>query len=139
MTNFISLLSIILTLNYIFFLVQLTSQLITYEHEGNWSKALEYYDLLVRSATLHQTDNLSGKSSNTYSLTSHGEEDKMSNWKCYKGLMRSLQKTGCTHVLDTYSQGLTSQIGHLQNDSEFTELQVVLSFYAPIIFFLPKI
>lgn len=106
------------------------SQLITCEHEGNWSKALEYYDLLVRFPAVQQPGSLAGKTLTTYLHFPHGEEDKMSNWKCYKGLMRSLQKTGCTHVLDTYGQGLTSQIGYLQNDSEFTELQVILCFCA---------
>lgn len=109
-----------------------------YEHEGNWSKALEYYDLLVRSPTMQQISILSGKSTD-FSITSSGEEDKMNNWKYYKGLMRSLQKNGCTHVLDAYGHGLTSQIGNLQNDSEFTELQVVFISSTPIIFFLPMI
>ncbi|XP_020270626.1 serine/threonine-protein kinase ATM [Asparagus officinalis] len=102
---------------------KLKSQLVTCEHEGNWSKALEYYDLLVRFPAVQQPGSLASKTLSTYLHFPHGEEDKMSNWKCYKGLMRSLQKTGCTHVLDTYGHGLTSQIGYLQNDSEFTELQ----------------
>lgn len=119
-----------------FLLLQLTSQLITYEHEGNWSKALESYDLLVRSTAMLQTDSFAGKSSTTYFPSSHGQEDNMSNWKCYKGLMRSLQKTGCIHLLDTYSHGLNSQFGCLQNDSEFMELQVVLML---ISYFLPRI
>ncbi|KAK9943183.1 hypothetical protein M0R45_008801 [Rubus argutus] len=69
---------------------KLTSQIITFEHEGNWSKALEYYDL---------------------------------QRKPYKGLIRSLQQTGCMHVLDFYCQGLTSRKGQFHHDLEFTELQ----------------
>ncbi|KAK1369693.1 hypothetical protein POM88_035785 [Heracleum sosnowskyi] len=71
---------------------KLSSQIITFEHEGNWSKALEYYDL---------------------------QEDEMSIRKPYKGLIRSLQQLGCTHVLDLYSQGLTSRKGRFQHDFEF--------------------
>ncbi|KAF3642282.1 putative serine/threonine-protein kinase ATM-like isoform X4, partial [Capsicum annuum] len=40
-----------------------------------------------------------------------------------KGLIRSLQQIGCTHLLDVYCQGLTSQKGRFQHDPEFTELQ----------------
>ncbi|KAK1384233.1 hypothetical protein POM88_021968 [Heracleum sosnowskyi] len=74
---------------------KLSSQIITFEHDGNWSKALEYYDL----------------------------QDEMRIRKPYKGLIRSLQQLGCTHVLDLYSQGLTSRKGRFQHDFEFTELQ----------------
>lgn len=103
----------------------MSSQIITFEHEGNWSKALEYYDLQVRSEpsvpstkslpeTSHQRDNCS------FPLT----EDETKIRKPYKGLIRSLQQLGCTHVLDLYSQGLTSRKGRFQHDFEFTELQV---------------
>ncbi|XP_017218492.1 serine/threonine-protein kinase ATM [Daucus carota subsp. sativus] len=103
---------------------KLSSQIITFEHEGNWSKALEYYDLQVRSEpsvpstkslpeTSHQRDNCS------FPLT----EDETKIRKPYKGLIRSLQQLGCTHVLDLYSQGLTSRKGRFQHDFEFTELQ----------------
>ncbi|XP_077244126.1 serine/Threonine-kinase ATM-like protein isoform X2 [Tasmannia lanceolata] len=107
---------------------KLTSQIITYEHEGNWSKALEYYDLLVRTAPVEEKDGLLGSLSGHHSpgirqkLFSKSEHE-MRNWKSYKGLMRSLQQTGCTHVLDIYCQGLTTQNGQFQNDSEFSELQ----------------
>ncbi|KAJ8476072.1 hypothetical protein OPV22_019799 [Ensete ventricosum] len=94
---------------------QLTSQIITFEHEGNWSKALEYYDLLVRSASIgpgkHSVDDSSSQAT------------EGSCWKSYKGLMRSLQKTGCTHVLDVYCQGLTISNGCLQHDTEFADMQ----------------
>lgn len=100
-----------------------------YEHEGNWSKALEYYDLLVRTAPLEEMDGLSGYFSKDKSQCIHHPsflklENDVCNWKSYKGLMRSLQQTGCTHVLDLYCQGLITQKGLLQNDLEFTEMQV---------------
>ncbi|XP_064968170.1 serine/threonine-protein kinase ATM-like isoform X2 [Musa acuminata AAA Group] len=97
---------------------QLTSQIITFEHEGNWSKALEYYDLLVRSASIGP-----GKHSVDDTLSSSHATEGRSCWKSYKGLMRSLQKTGCTHVLDVYCQGLTISNGCLQHDTEFADMQ----------------
>ncbi|WOL02921.1 serine/threonine-protein kinase ATM [Canna indica] len=97
---------------------QLTSQIVTFEHEGNWSKALEYYDLLVRSALTATT-----KHSVAASVSSSQAKEESINWKLHKGLMRSLQKTGCTHVLDVYCQGLTSYNGYLQHDSEFADMQ----------------
>lgn len=54
-------------------------------------------------------------------------EDKMMNWKMHKGLMRSLQKTGCSHVLDVYCEGLTRQKGSLQQDAEFIDIQVSIA------------
>ncbi|URE12214.1 FATC domain [Musa troglodytarum] len=97
---------------------QLTSQIITFEHEGNWSKALEYYDLLVRSASIGP-----GKHSVDDTLSYSQATEGRSCWKSYKGLMRSLQKTGCTHVLDVYCQGLTISNGCLQHDTEFADMQ----------------
>ncbi|KAF6155451.1 hypothetical protein GIB67_019977, partial [Kingdonia uniflora] len=94
---------------------KLTSQIITFEHERNWSKALEYYDLQVRSEGWMQPDQGARQASIS--------NDQVTRRTYYKGLMRSLQQTGCTHVLDLYCQGLTSQKGHFQHDSEFTELQ----------------
>ncbi|KAF9625359.1 hypothetical protein IFM89_022141 [Coptis chinensis] len=107
---------------------KLTSQIITYEHEGNWSKALEYYDLQVRAEHGVQTDgclvNLSqGKLQEAHQVSLLQPIDEMRHWKSYKGLMRSLQQTGCTHLLDLYCQGLTSQKGQFHHDLEFTELQ----------------
>ncbi|KAL5723782.1 non-specific serine/threonine protein kinase [Ranunculus cassubicifolius] len=107
---------------------KLTSQIITYEHEGNWGKALEYYDLRVRSEHEIPMDGYGGDSSEGQSAgslqVSHSKSiDEMGYRKSYKGLIRSLQQTGCTHVLDLYCQGLTSQKGQFQQDSEFTELQ----------------
>lgn len=46
--------------------------------------------------------------------------------KPYKGIIRSLQKTGCSHVLDLYFQGLTSRRGQFRYDEELYELQVLL-------------
>lgn len=107
---------------FIYLSVQLTSQIVTFEHEGNWNKALEYYDLLVRSASIGY-----GKHSFADSLTSSQVNTEKSSWKFYKGLMRSLQKTGCTHILDVYCHGLTNYSAYLQHDSEFADLQVGLS------------
>ncbi|EPS70319.1 hypothetical protein M569_04441, partial [Genlisea aurea] len=95
---------------------KLTSQVIIFEHEGNWTKALEYYDLQVRSEPTAQ--NIS---------SSYQEPDHLSNGierkRPYKGLIRSLEQMGCKHLLDVYCQGLTSQREQSQNDQEFIELQ----------------
>ena len=113
---------------------KLTSQIITFEHEGNWSKALEYYDLQVRSEPVAGMDGSSRNLSPEHSqLTVHPSfsksEDVIRQREPYKGLIRSLQKIGCTHVLDLYCQGLTSRNGQFQHDLEFTELQVCLINY----------
>ncbi|KAH9720220.1 serine/threonine-protein kinase ATM [Citrus sinensis] len=111
---------------------KLSSQIVTLEHEGNWSKALEYYELQVRSDVMLQMDGNSG------ALSPHGlpsvhlspstSENEMMQRKPYKGLMRSLQQVGCMHVLDMYCKGLTSWKGQFQHDPEFTKLQeLVLS------------
>ncbi|CAI0398621.1 unnamed protein product, partial [Linum tenue] len=108
---------------------KLASQVVTFEHEGNWSKALEYYDLQVRSNAILQADVSSSIAlmKNTQSACHSAlpaTHDEMSQRKPYKGLIRSLQQMGCTHVLDIYCQGLTSRKDQLQHDLEFTELQV---------------
>ncbi|KAJ1282905.1 hypothetical protein BS78_03G087400 [Paspalum vaginatum] len=95
---------------------EITSQLIRYEHEGDWSSALEYYDLLLRSTPKEYLGKLTGAGSSR-------AEDTALNWKMHKGLMRSLQKTGCGHVLDVYCEGLTHQKGCLQQDEEFIDIQ----------------
>ncbi|KAM1451845.1 hypothetical protein ACFX2I_038908 [Malus domestica] len=107
---------------------KLSSQIITFEHEGNWSKALEYYDLQVRSAALVPVDfgsrNLSMEETQpTDCLSNPILENAMRQRKPYKGLIRSLQQTGCMHVLDLYCQGLTTRKGQFDHDLEFTELQ----------------
>ncbi|XP_022845090.1 serine/threonine-protein kinase ATM isoform X2 [Olea europaea var. sylvestris] len=106
---------------------KLTSQIITYEHEGNWSKALEYYDLQVRSEPMVQTSSSTNSALENSLQAAHPSssriEDEIVHKKPYKGLIRSLQQIGCTHVLDVYCQGLTSQKGQFQRDLEFTELQ----------------
>ncbi|KAJ7956242.1 Serine/threonine-protein kinase ATM [Quillaja saponaria] len=107
---------------------KLTSQIITFEHEGNWGKALEYYDLQVRSVASLQMDGgfrtLSAGGTRTVNHVSASTTiDEMRLRKPYKGLIRSLQQIGCTHVLDLYCQGLTSTEGQFQHDLEFTELQ----------------
>lgn len=107
------------------------SQIITFEHEGNWSKALEYYDLQVRSDASLQMDGSSRylsleQTQPTNHLSVSKLEDEMTHRKPYKGLIRSLQQIGCMHVLDLYCQGLTSRKGQFQHDLEFAELQVCL-------------
>ncbi|GAV63786.1 PI3_PI4_kinase domain-containing protein/FAT domain-containing protein/FATC domain-containing protein, partial [Cephalotus follicularis] len=108
---------------------KLTSQIITFEHEGNWSKALEYYDLQVRSSAMELMDGGSRALSlqhvqPTCDLSPATLEDVMMRQrKPYKGLIRSLQQIGCTHLLDLYFQGLTSRKDHFHHDLEFKELQ----------------
>lgn len=102
-----------------------------FEHEGNWTKALEHYDLLLRTGKMEQ------KSANSRTLSPEKSQqlapgpfcisdNEMSQKTPFKGLIRSLQQIGCTHVLDIYCQGLASQKSQLQHDLEFTELQVCL-------------
>ncbi|XP_020523147.1 serine/threonine-protein kinase ATM isoform X2 [Amborella trichopoda] len=107
---------------------KLVSQITTYEHEGNWNKALEHYDLLVRTKQINRRDGESEiLATDNYQGVSQVKSSQFTSdsgcWNSYKGLMRSLQQTGCTHVLDVYCQGLTAQNGHLLQDAEFTELQ----------------
>ncbi|KAG0493501.1 hypothetical protein HPP92_004495 [Vanilla planifolia] len=102
---------------------KLTSQLALFEHEGNWSKALEYCDLLVRSVPVGETENFPGKSSTNECLTYSTYGGRTTNWKYCKGLMRSLQNIGSRHLLDLYGRGLVSKIGDSEHDREFAELQ----------------
>lgn len=114
--------------------MQLTLQSITYEHEGNWRKAIECYDLLLRTESVEQLAHaLPGGqvSAECLKLYASGAcdtnpinqkfKDKQDS---YKGLMRCLQQNGCTHILDLYRKGLTSQRDNFQQDPEFVELQV---------------
>lgn len=111
---------------------KLSYQIITLEHEGNWSKALEYYDLQVRSETMVQSNDGSGtllpEQSQTSQLSVSTSEDETRLGKPFKGLIKSLQKIGCMHVLDLYCQGLTSKKGQFQHDLPFIELQVFFLF-----------
>uniref|UniRef100_R7WG20 Serine/threonine-protein kinase ATM n=1 Tax=Aegilops tauschii TaxID=37682 RepID=R7WG20_AEGTA len=86
---------------------EVASQIIRYEHEGNWSSALEYYDLLVRSTPKENLANFAGTVLTGPSVSSKAEENLL-NWKMHKGLM---------------SQGLTNQKACLQQDSEFVDIQ----------------
>ncbi|KAL2525476.1 Non-specific serine/threonine protein kinase [Abeliophyllum distichum] len=108
---------------------ELTSQIITFEHDGNWSKALEFYDLQVRSEPMLHTSGSTNFSIENSQGAAHASlsriEDEMMHKKPYKGLIRSLQQIGSSHVLDVYCQGLTSQKGQFQRDLEFTELQTL--------------
>lgn len=114
---------------FLLYLEQITSQIIRYEHEGDWSSALEYYDLLVRSTPKENLGNLAGTALTGPSAVSSKADEKMLNWKMHKGLMRSLQKTGCSHVLDFYCQGLTNQKACLQQDSDFIDIQVSIIYF----------
>ncbi|XP_057988495.1 serine/threonine-protein kinase ATM isoform X2 [Hevea brasiliensis] len=107
---------------------KLTSQVVTFEHEGNWSKALEYYDQQVRANTMLEMNGGSRTLSVEHTQSAahlfvSESKDEMRLRKPYKGLIRSLQQIGCTHLLELYCQGLTSRMGQFQQDLEFTELQ----------------
>lgn len=106
--------------------LQLTSQIITFEHEGNWSKALEYYDLQVRSEASIEMGDYSRDvlPESLHPFSPSKSKDEMSQRKPHKGVIKSLQQIGCTHVLDMYSQGLMYRKGRIQDDLEFNELQV---------------
>ncbi|XP_019197259.1 PREDICTED: serine/threonine-protein kinase ATM isoform X3 [Ipomoea nil] len=102
---------------------KLSSQILTCEHEGNWSKALEYYDLQIRSEPAGQMEHLSAKNSQSAFHTYSSRSDESMRKQPLKGLIRSLQQIGCTHLLDVCCQWLTSQKGQFEHDPEFTELQ----------------
>ncbi|KAF7150625.1 hypothetical protein RHSIM_Rhsim02G0154200 [Rhododendron simsii] len=69
------------------------------------SKALEYYDLQVRSeAEIQREGSSRQKSHERFPLSFSNTEDEMRQRKPYKGLIRSLQQMGCTHMLDLYCQ-----------------------------------
>ncbi|KAK1369688.1 hypothetical protein POM88_035780 [Heracleum sosnowskyi] len=68
------------------YIAMLSSQIITFEHEGNWSKALEYYDLQGRSEPIVPASNFFPENSLrrehcSFPLT----EDEMSIRKPYEG------------------------------------------------------
>ncbi|CAI9106195.1 OLC1v1005280C2 [Oldenlandia corymbosa var. corymbosa] len=102
---------------------KLNSQVIMFEHEGNWTKALEHYDLLVQSGSMEHTKTFHEESQPLGPGMFHKYEDGSLPKTPFKGLIRSLQQIGCTHVLDVYCQGLASRNGQLLQDMEFTELQ----------------
>ncbi|KAK3035322.1 hypothetical protein RJ639_034030 [Escallonia herrerae] len=107
---------------------KLSLQIVTFEHEGNWGKALEYFDLQARSEAEMHMGSCSKKISPEHSqqavhLPVCTPEEELRQRKPYKGLIRSLQQIGCAHVLDLYCQGLSSRKGRFQHDSEFIELQ----------------
>ncbi|KAK9684733.1 hypothetical protein RND81_10G228300 [Saponaria officinalis] len=104
---------------------KLTSQALTFEHEGNWVKALEYHDLQVRleRVDLPQKCVSHESSGPTNSLPLPKTELEMSQRKPYKGVIKSLQRIGCAHIFDLYCQGLVSRQGEFQEDLEFVELQ----------------
>ncbi|XP_048590826.1 serine/threonine-protein kinase ATM isoform X1 [Brassica napus] len=107
---------------------KLSAQITTFEHEGNWSRALEYYDLQARSQKMvvpgslpenQGVEHFQPTTSAQHSVFGEGEVQRQP----FKGLIRSLQQTGCMHVLDLYCRGLTSREGSFQYDPEFIELQ----------------
>lgn len=51
-------------------------------------------------------------------------DNVLSLGKPYKGLIRAMQRIGCTHLLDLYFHGLTSCKGYFQYDEELAELEV---------------
>ena len=110
--------------------LQVSSQIVTFEHEGNWNKALEYYDLLIRKAPVEKNVVRESGSDNALQLNNElcAREVKESwFWKLHKGLIRSLQQIGCSHILDVYFRGLTNQKCYLVGDMDFIELQVCCS------------
>lgn len=111
--------------------LQLSTQIVILEHEGNWSKALEYYELQLGSSAMVQM----GGSSRALSGHMSTFENEMKMRKPCRGLVRSLQQIGCVHVLDMYCQGLTSRNGQFQHDVEFIELQVFSFLIYLFIFF----
>ncbi|XP_024013824.1 serine/threonine-protein kinase ATM [Eutrema salsugineum] len=107
---------------------KLSAQITTFEHEGNWTRALEYYDLQARSQKMVvpgsfsqnlEVEHFQPTISAQHSVFGEGEVQRQP----FKGLIRSLQQTGCMHVLDLYCRGLTSREGCFQYDPEFVELQ----------------
>ncbi|KAL2608088.1 hypothetical protein R1flu_026661 [Riccia fluitans] len=107
---------------------KVTSQLLRNEHEGNWSKALENYDLLLRNSKSRQVG-WKGRISNGEYSGAASEKSNSTNskvletWQLNKGLMRALQQNGCSHILDMYSSGVSQQEGSIRLDSEFKEIQ----------------
>ncbi len=92
---------------------QVRSQLQLYEHEGNWSKAAESYDLLLRSQ-----ESMLGMRVSTTEQHVSGQRD----WQLHQGLMKSLQQMGCSLIANLYYTGL-AQEGGIAKDSQFRELE----------------
>ncbi|CAH9111684.1 unnamed protein product [Cuscuta epithymum] len=102
---------------------KLSSQILTCEHEGNWSKALEYYDLQIRSQLAEpMVESIYAKKSQA-AVNMYSRSDELMHGKPLKGLIRSLQQIGCTHLLDVCCQWFTSQKAQFDHDPEFIELQ----------------
>ena len=118
----------------------MSAQITTFEHEGNWSRALEYYDLQARSQKIvvpgslpenQGVEHFQPTTSAQHSVFGEGEVQRQP----FKGLIRSLQQTGCMHVLDLYCRGLTSREGSFQYDPEFIELQVCILIWLRFLLF----
>jgi hypothetical protein len=107
----------------VFLSAKVTSQLLWYEHEGNWSKAVDSYDLLLRTAKPAQLGGPPSKP-NTEGNYSLSEDGMLPNWQLHKGLMRTLQQKGSSHILEMYRCGISQQAAGLRLDAEFKEMQV---------------
>lgn len=119
---------------------KLSAQIITFEHEGNWTRALEYYDLQARSQKIVVPGSVSENIEvEQFQPTTSARHSVFGEWEVqrqpFKGLIKSLQQTGCMHVLDLYCQGLTSREGCFQYDPEFIELQVCILIWLSFLLF----
>ncbi|KAJ7559328.1 hypothetical protein O6H91_04G079500 [Diphasiastrum complanatum] len=104
---------------------KLISQLRMYEHEGNWNKALENYDLLLRSIP-HSAEKLSSAENlSTFheGRQKHSTTGRLQTLHFMKGLLRSLHQMGCSHVSEMYCHGLVKEQVGMEDDIEFKELQ----------------
>ncbi|MCO5564113.1 hypothetical protein L7F22_017769 [Adiantum nelumboides] len=103
---------------------KLSSQIRLFEHEGNWSRAVGSYDLLLRKINVRKGQK---EVVDETRPIRRGLDDFSSNqsleWSYNKGLMRSLQRTGSEHVLKMYCEGLALEKESLEQDIEFQELQ----------------
>ena len=106
------------------FFQQLMPQVLIYEHEGNWSKAVEGYDLLLRNKDFMSSAKMKSTASNTFLIEEMEAVASPNQFEYNKSLMRSLQQTGCDHILKMYCTGLSMERETLERNAEFQELQV---------------
>jgi ataxia telangiectasia mutated family protein len=99
-------------------------QVLIYEHEGNWSKAVEGYDLLLRDKDIRRSAEMKPTASNSWSLAETESASSADQFEYNRSLIRSLQQTGCEHVLEMYCKGLSMEREALERNTEFQELQV---------------
>jgi hypothetical protein len=84
---------------------------------------VDSYDLLLRTAKPAQLGGPPSKA-NTEGKYSLSEESMLPNWQLHKGLMRTLQQKGSSHILEMYRCGISEQAAGLRLDAEFKEMQV---------------